>query len=284
MAKKPATIDVQTYYQQLRSEFLIGAKRTEVLPQLLARGENEEERVRAFFRSVLPSRFAVGSGFVLSSRPELGLSAQMDVIIYDNIHNAPIFRELKDHVYPVGMVYAVVEVKRLLERKNLEKILKDIQRIRRLAEERWYVDYTSMAPDPDRPEQRVTGRDEFQWREPKPRSYVVAFKQKGWASIEALLGDLRVALTEVDTHVHGMVVLDSDWYVTQKPFTPLATALRGDTENSLLTFVHNVQHSIASMQMFPASIDRYLRADPIKTTTQKVSRKVSATRKRHGLS
>jgi len=280
MRKKPKTIDVQDYYDAMRSEFLLGAKQTTALPHLAERGRNEEEHVRKFLQRVLPDRFSVGSGFVISSNKELGFSAQMDVIIYDQIHNAPIFREISANVYPVEMVYAVMEVKRLLQKKDLHKILMDIQHIRTLGEERHYVAYTSVPKSDEHPNQLVTGQIEFRRPDPKPRSYVVAFSQKGWSNLNAFIDDLRSALETVNTHIHGIVVLDADWYVTLDAFSTPQTGLRGETGNSLLHFVHNVMHSVASMEMNPASIDRYLNAatpnQPLQRTRRKGKTKQTA--------
>jgi hypothetical protein len=261
MAKnRPKTIEIQNYYDALRNEFLLSATRSTALSHLGERGRNEELRVRKFLEGVLPARFSVGSGFVVSSNKALGHSPQMDVIIYDNVFNAAIFREVSADVYPIEMVYAVIEVKRLLQKKDLPKILRDIKHIRALGEQRWYVAYTSLPNAPDVPNQRVSGRIEFPLPNPKPRSYVVAFRQKGWADLPALREDVISALEQIGGHIHGMVVLEPDWYLTLEAFTPPRAGVKAETGGSLLSLVHNVLHSVGSMPMFPASIDRYLRA------------------------
>ena len=108
MGKKPRTIDVQEYYDALRSEFLLKARRSAVISHLGERGRNEEQRVRNFLRSVLPQRFSVGSGVIVSSNKTLGPSPHMDVVIYDEFHNASLNRELAFSVYPVEMGYATI--------------------------------------------------------------------------------------------------------------------------------------------------------------------------------
>jgi hypothetical protein len=261
VAKKPETIDVHDYYDALRAEFLLKAKRTKVLPHLAERGRNEEERIRDFLRVVLPQRFSIGSGFVVSSNPTLGSSPQMDVVIYDEFHNAPLHRELSSAVYPVEMVYATVEVKRTLEKRDLRKVLRDIQHIRSLGEERWYVAYTFVPKGAANSGETVTGQVEFRLSNPKPRSYLIAFNHKGWTDMGSFVEDLIAALEETQTHIHGIAVLDADWYVTLKAFASSPRkGLTTATGSSLLRFVHNVQHSVASMPMYPLSIDRYLSA------------------------
>ena len=247
MARKPKTIDVQDYYDALRGEFLLKAKRSAALSHLGERGRNEEERVRKFLRRVLPQRFSVGSGVIVSSNKTLGPSSHMDVVIYDEFHNAPLHRELASNVYPVEMVYATVEVKRLLEKKDLPKILADIQKIRALGEERWYVAYAAVPRGATDSGQSLTGQIQFRLSKPAPRSYLIAIRRKGWANIGEFTNDLAAALEATPTHIHGAVVLDPDWYVTLKAYSTPRTGLKLHTDNSLLRFVNDLLPGIASM-------------------------------------
>ena len=273
MARKPRTIDVQEYYDALRGEFLLKAKRSLALSHLGERGRNEEERVRNFLRHVLPQRFSVGSGAIVSSNKALGPSSLMDVVIYDEFHNAPLHRELASNVYPVEMVYATVEVKRLLEKKNLPKILGDIQKIRELGAERWYAAYVPVPQDASDSGQSITGQVQFRLSKPPPRSYLVAIRQKGWADISAFTNDLAAALEAKPTHIHGAVILESDWYVTLKAYSTPRTGLDPKTGNSLLRFVNDLLPAIASMPMYQMSFDRYLNAATPNQPLQRTRRK-----------
>ncbi|MEQ1773759.1 MAG: DUF6602 domain-containing protein [Burkholderiales bacterium] len=260
MAKKPSTINVQEYYDTLRNEFLLKAKRSTALPHLGERGRNEEERVRGFLKRVLPQRFSVGSGFIVSSNKALGVSPQMDVVIYDEVQNAPLHRELSSSVYPVEMVYATVEVKRLLQKKDLRKVLEDIQQIRNLGAERWYAAYAAIPKDASKSGKSITGQIQFKLSKPPPRSYLVAIRHKGWGDISAFVADLADALEKTPTHIHGIVVLDTDWYVTLKAYSTPRTGLMPETGNSLLRFVNNLLPAISSMPMYQMAFDRYLNA------------------------
>lgn len=253
--------------------FLLKAKRSSVFQHLGERGRNEEQRVRNFLWQVLPRRFSVGSGVVVSSNKALGASSHMDVVIYDEFDNAPLHRELASNVYPVEMVYATVEVKRLLEKKNLAKILSDIQKIRVLAAERWYAAYAAVPRDATESGQSITGQIQFQLPRPLPRSYLVAIRQKGWADIGAFTSDLADALEANPTHIHGAVILESDWYVTLKPCSTPRTGLKAKIENSLLRFVNDLLPAIASMPMYQMSFDRYLNAATPNQPLQRTRRK-----------
>lgn len=260
MARKPKTANVQEYYHALRGEFLLKAKRGAALPHLGERGRNEEERVRNFLRSVLPRRFSVGSGAIVSSDRSLGASPHMDVVIYDEFYNAPLHRELTSDVYPIEMVYATVEVKRLLEKKDLPKILTDIQTIRTLAAQRWYVTYAAIPKDASDSGQSITGQLQFRLPTPPPRSYLLAVRHKGWPTLDGFIDDLALALEKAPTHIHGAVLLDSDWYVTLKAYSTPRTGLLPQTGNSLLRFVNDLIFGVSSMPMHQLSFDRYLSA------------------------
>ena len=261
LRRRPRILTVQEYYDLLRNYFLLGAKRSEALQHLGERGANEEERVRNFLSQVLPGKFKVGKGHIVSSVPTLGMSPHFDAIIYDAIHNAPLFSETSS-VYPVEMVYGIVEVKRSLQKKDLPKILVDIKHMRSLGQERRYVNYTAVPVEEKRPDQLVTGQYEYHWPEPKPRSYVIAFKQKGWSTPESFLNDFRAALKITDTHIHGLVVLEEDWFMTRTPFSDIESGLALGIGNSLLNLTHHIVHSVSSLHMAPASIRRYLMAGP----------------------
>jgi hypothetical protein len=273
MARKPKTIDVQDYYDAFRGEFLLKATRSAALSHLGERGRNEEERVRNFLRRVLPKRFSVGSGVIVSSNKTLGPSSHMDVVIYDDFYNAPLYRELASNVYPVEMVYATVEVKRLLEKKNLPKILADIQKIRSLGEERWYVAYAAVPKGATDSGQSITGQVQFRLSKPVPRSYLIAIRQRGWADISVFTNDLAAALEATPTHIHGAVVLNSDWYVTLEAYSTPRSGLTPHTDNSLLRFVNDLLPGISSMPMHQMSFDRYLSAATPNQPLQRTGRK-----------
>lgn len=273
MARKPKTINVQQYYDALRAEFLLKATRSAALSHLGERGRNEEERVRRFLRRVLPQRFSVGSGIIVSSNKMLGSSSHMDVVIYDEFYNAPLHRELTSDVYPVEMVYATVEVKRRLEKKDLPKILSDIQKIRAIGAERWYVAYAAVPKSAADSGQSITGQLQFRLSKPAPRSYLIAIRHKGWASIDAFVNDLTSALDAAPTHIHGIAVLDADWYLTLKAYSTPSAGLKPATGNSLLRFVNKLLPDIASMPMQQMSFDRYLSAATPNQPLQRARRK-----------
>src|SRR5205814_8161345 len=102
------------------------------------RGSNDEERCREFLNKVLPRRYSIGSGFVVSSARDSKVSRQQDVVIFDDFLNSPLYREQAAGVFPAEMVYATVEVKGKLQPSDIGPTLESIGGVRRLAHECWY--------------------------------------------------------------------------------------------------------------------------------------------------
>ena len=258
MSTRPQTPGVEAYYETLQKIFqLQSAVLTGVLPHYGERGENDEEQVRNFLSKVLPKKFSIGTGFIVCSDPSLPPSSQTDVVIYDEIHNSPLHRELAAYVYPAEMVYGTVEVKATLRHGDLTKIFQDIQKIRAMAEHRWYLHYRSEPKDSARPDERIVVPDEFKIAKPPARSFVFAFSQEGWSSIDSLVASMKNVAKETAAHVHGLVVLDQNWYLAQEAYAGVEAKYYKFSKNALLQFVNGMIHGLASMPMFQCSIDRY---------------------------
>jgi hypothetical protein len=260
MARRDQPTGVRTYYEalqkifSLQSEILTGA-----IPHRGERGRNDEERLRDFLAKVLPRKFSVGSGFLVCSNPDLPPSRETDVVIYDEVHNSPLHRELSAYVYPVEIVYATVEVKGVLENSMLPKVLDDIGRVRTLAKEKRYLVYGSVPKTEDKPDERVTQVREIPEKLP-PRAYLFAYEAKNLGTFEDFRQRLQDELTgRRDVHLHGTVVLKEDWFFTQEPFTGERAIVHGRKGDSLLRFVSMLIHSMGSFPMGPASIDRYIK-------------------------
>ncbi len=260
MSRHTEPSGVHAYYKalqrilKLQSHILTGA-----IPHRGERGKNDELRLRDFLQRVLPRRFSVGSGFLVCSDPPSKAGPQTDLIIYDNLHNSPLCPEIASEVYPIEMVYATIEVKGSLDKgkEQLQKALEDVAAIRSLAQKKYYVEYNSVPRRPDVPDQRVVQPSEHGVSLP-PRSFLFAYEGRSLGTIDDFRDALEAALTEhKDAHLHGVVVLDQDWFLAQEAFSEPPT-VQAHRENALLRFVSRLIHTMASMPMAPASIDRYM--------------------------
>jgi hypothetical protein len=255
------TPTIKSYYAALQEQFKLQSRvLTDVLPHAGERGRNDEERFREFLGRILPRKYSVGSGFVVCSDTSVPPSSQTDVVLFDEFHNSPLHRELTAHIYPVEIVYGTVEVKGRLEKRDLAKVVEDITKMRALGKHRYYMAYGSVQKPNAQPRTRVVGHAEVHTEVP-PRAFVFAYEQKGWSSLSEFVDSLREANRAASAHIHGMAVLDSDWYVSQEAFAedpPKYIAAEG---NALLNFMNGMIYSIGSVSMMQMSINRYYATD-----------------------
>lgn len=259
MSRSAKSAGPKQYYRALQETFRLESEiLTSVLPHLGERGRNDEERFRRFLEKVLPKRFSIGTGFIVCSEPDVPISNQADIVLFDEIYNSPLHRELSAMVFPVEMVYGAIEVKGRLAKKDLKTICTSIRKVRKAGEHRWYVEYGSRPKSADKPDKRVVAPIEQREIVP-PRAFVLAYDKKGWKTIDDLVSSLKEAVKENGAHIHGLAILSCNWYVSQEAHAtggPKFTASEGD---ALLKFMRGLLHSIASLRIRQASMDRYFR-------------------------
>ena len=96
-----------------------------------SKGDNCEEAWINFFRSFLPSKYAIDKGFVFDSTGNM--SEQIDVIIYDSLYTPLIFEtDTGEKFITAESVYAVFEVKQEINKGYLEYAHKKILSVRSL--------------------------------------------------------------------------------------------------------------------------------------------------------
>lgn len=86
-------------------------------------GTYRENLLQSLLRKHLPERYHVATGFIY------GCDRQIDVVIYDRIDYAPIFREGDLVVVPPEAVRAIIEVKTNLTLEQLRKSLEQIEQL-----------------------------------------------------------------------------------------------------------------------------------------------------------
>lgn len=269
MKRKKDAPGLELYYKAQEEIFLMQSTiMTGVLTHYGERGRNDEELLREFLRKILPRIFTIGTGFIVSSNREKKQSAQTDIIIHDQFWNSPLYKELAAEVYPVETVYATIEVKSLLakapkgkERKSdLDRALESIAQVRDLAKDKKYVQYVGRPKSNDQPDKLVAHPAYFSITLP-PRAYIFSFAKKGWRDLKAFKEHLKEKLKEHSrAHLHGIVVLEKNWFVFQEAHTGEDVLLHGFDNNCLLRFANALLRGIHSIPMGVASIDDYHRA------------------------
>jgi hypothetical protein len=92
------------------------------------RGSYRETIIRDFLRPFLPQCYGLSTGEVFSIDGEQ--SAQMDVVIYDDIFSAVLFKNGPQQLFPAESVFGAVEVKSDLNSAELERACENSRRLK----------------------------------------------------------------------------------------------------------------------------------------------------------
>lgn len=239
----------QDYYEWLAAS--VG--RYEDLARSLIKHKAEKGRVvegvvKAALRAILPVRFSLGTGFIVTSAGHA--SPQLDVVIYDAFHNAPIILEGGVGLFPVECVYAFVEVKSKLDTDGVKRTAKAIGQIRSFAVEKSYETYATGGPVDKPVAVPLPIFDNL-----PPRSYVFALRSE--LSTDTLVETIKQSTESADAHIHALAVIETDLFIAQRPYKdPHEFDLQ--TGKVMAHFGASVLHGVQSMPMMPASMSKYL--------------------------
>ncbi len=219
------------------------------------KGRVVEGLVVELIERFLPKRFSIGSGLIVTSSGKV--SSQTDIVIYDNFHNAPIKMHHGLSIFPIESVYATIEVKSTLDDEGFQKSLKNNAKLRSFKAEKYYVKYDPVKVEGQRGKYTVGAKTLP--IELAPRTYIVAFEAE-WNTYDGLKERFRYLAEKQKTHLHGVLILDPDWFYWQKAH--VATQIRGEESNGTRAFLLNLIRNIDSFPMIPAQMHHYLGPDP----------------------
>jgi hypothetical protein len=188
----------QAYLEQLRNE---AKYYSDNIDQSFEKGQLNESHLAAILRRYLPQRFGIGTGFVASANEDNGKSHQSDIIIYDATNNAPIYDSEAFAIYPIEMVYGIIEVK--TNANNRRKSTKSNPKVTNELEDafRKCAHLRSMA------QMEATAEDYEAYKEYRktntsihtPLKYGMYFDEKRQKYIKSFKGYIRHKATELGT-------------------------------------------------------------------------------------
>ena len=232
----------------------VSLKRYEALARSMVQHRGEKGRVvegvvKAALRSLLPGRFGLGTGFAVTASGKM--SPQLDLVIYDHWHNAPVLLEGGTGLFPIECVYGFVEVKSSLDKAAISQAMKAISVVRKLAAEKWYSAYERVEVKGGKPGvQKVERPNKL-----APRSFLFAVNSN-WTKLSTALGHVRESATKHNAHIHALTVLERDWFLRQQAYVKPIKFERKEYD-AFATFCVQVLDSVQSMPMGPAAMNRY---------------------------
>ena len=132
-------------------------------------------------------------------------------------------------------------MKSLLDFRQLKKTIQDIMLLRKIGSAKKYV----------------VGQKRIEIKTP-PRSYIVGFRQAGLGTnYSAFRTRLSELLNELDAHVHGVCILERDWFAARRAYVRPA-ALLGEEGNALTQLYRSILIGQDNFAVYPMDIRAYL--------------------------
>ena len=121
---EPKPFDIDRLYEgslrRLRVEAEFFSRLTDHNPEL---GRLNETHLVKLLRAYLPPKIGIGTGFIASVGDSPRQSPQCDIVLYDALNNAPLYQSDTWSIYPIEMIYGVIEVKTTLNKRELKDAL-----------------------------------------------------------------------------------------------------------------------------------------------------------------
>ena len=196
-----------------------------------SKGTEAEKVLSGLLRKYLPQKYSIGSGFVTKDGR---LSPQIDIIIFDNILNVPIYDGVASGVFKAGAVYGCIEVTiGKLTRQKLETDIKKLGQLQNMLRKNkeGNIGFKKIYSQPH-PSGRgnVVVEDTFK-AGPLPRTYICSLSGTTYTTPDKLAADVKKLTMKYEAHMHGILVVDSnrsnkpekEWLIWTKPFSNYQT-------------------------------------------------------------
>ena len=127
-------IDLSEMYKDIQEEMIASLNLSSPIPHPTMKGDATEYDWINFFSKYLPKRYSVDKGIIIDSNGDT--SDQIDIIIYDTQYSYFVFNKSNENnktvIIPVESVYAIFEVKPMLNKANMKYAEKKAASVRKL--------------------------------------------------------------------------------------------------------------------------------------------------------
>ena len=230
--------------RRLRTEAEFFSRLTDHDPEL---GRLNETHLVKLLRSYLPPKIGIGTGFIASGGNSPRQSPQCDIVLYDALYNAPLYKSDAWSIYPIEMVYGVIEVKTSLSKRDLKDAFEKCAKIRAMAKtsdgkpNKVYI--RQLPPKPKSPAQY-----EGYLMGLAPRFFV--FGYDGWKTMNGLERNFKeLSEQQKGAHIHGVCSLydKGSLYMRHQAFEKGEARFSPVAENGFRYFLMNLPTTLDSM-------------------------------------
>jgi hypothetical protein len=214
-------------------------------------GRSSEHVVRAILRSVLPKRFSIGTGVVVSSHGRR--SKQTDIVIYDDFYNAAPSLIGDVGIFPIECVYAAIEVKSTLDTEKIKLSAEAIGALRVMKDEKYYrVPVTKINTETG----AIETKYEIIQSKVAPRTYLFAF-DADYVNIATMINALSEASSTFGAFFHGVIILSKGWFVKQRAYLD-PPKFKISEHDGARHFSREMLSGVNDFEMYPAAMEKYL--------------------------
>lgn len=156
MVKKSKKVNIKEIFKGLQNQ--MEAKLTfnrKIVKHPTAKGTATELEWAEMLSKYLPKRYCADCAFVIDSNGHI--SEQIDIVIFDRQYSPFILRQNGVTYIPAECVYAVIEVKQDLSRKNIEYAQKKAASVRKLKRTSVAIPHAGGLFDPKTPARILAG-------------------------------------------------------------------------------------------------------------------------------
>lgn len=127
-------MDLRKILQGVSKKLLIDFESSAIANHQVVKGDFREGALKTFLNgSRMPEKYKIGSGEICDSHQQV--SKQCDLIVYDRDEGVPLYAGDEVQIFPIEVVYGVVEVKSGLSKVELLKGLENIKSVKKLLAE-----------------------------------------------------------------------------------------------------------------------------------------------------
>ena len=113
-----------------RKQLLLDYEKSEGFGHSGIKGDERAEALASFLQTRLPPAFGIATGEAIDRYDSK--TGQLDIIIYDRTATQPVHAGRRSQIHPCEAVYAVIEVKSVLNRTHVKTCVTAADKIRRL--------------------------------------------------------------------------------------------------------------------------------------------------------
>lgn len=218
------------------------------------KGRALEQVIQTMLLKILPEKFSLGTGFVITSDKKV--SNQIDIVIYDKIQNKPLLLDEGVGIFPIESVYGIIEIKKTLRKKDIKTSSELIKKVREFKSSKIYRTFLNEKNRNNRP---IVKSQSFSI-DLAPRSYLISFDTP-YKKLGNLENAVKKEFFTRKSHIHGLLVLNKGWFISQKAWRNTTKATAGD-ELAVAQFISALLMQMQSFPMYEADMERYLQDVP----------------------